>query len=85
MAPPHHTKLPFELINVHKVYGATDVIVFLKNAEHNFVEGLFYRAKHTGRTEFIWRGLRYDLVHNRDASFTVSLSEEQDIATEQFG
>ncbi len=82
---PHlHDKPLVELINVHRVLGDKEAIIFLKNADHDFVEGLFYTAKRYGRSEFDFRGLKYDVVRNKDTSFTVRLSEEQNISTEQY-
>lgn len=74
----------FELINVHRVKGDKDIITFLKNADHEYVEGLFYHAKRYGQTEFTWHGLKYILRRNKDTSFSIVLSEEQEITTEQF-
>lgn len=73
-----------ELINVHQVYGDKDVIIFLKNADHNFVEGLFYTAKHYGHSEFEFRSMKYDIVRNKDSSFRIAISAEQDFNTEQY-
>lgn len=73
-----------EMINVHRVFGDKDVIVFLKLSEKDFVEGLFYNAKRTGRAEFFYRDLRHEIIRNKDTSFTVRLDPEQDFTIEQF-
>lgn len=73
-----------ELINVHQVRGDKDAIVYLKNADHDFVEGLFYTAKRYGRSNFEFRDLQYDMIKNKDSSFTIQLAEEQEVTTEQF-
>lgn len=74
----------FELINVHRVIGDKEVMKFLKNADHEFVEGLFYTAKRYGRSEFFFQDLKYEMLRNRDFSFTVQVAVEQDFSTEQF-
>lgn len=73
-----------ELINVHRVNGDKDAILFLKNAEHEFVEGLFYYAKRYGHSEFYFRDTQYEIIRNKDSSFTISLSPEQDLNIEAF-
>ncbi len=71
-----------ELINVHRVTAEKEVIRYLKNSEHEFVEGLFYTAKRYGQSEFMFNGLQYILRRNRDFSFTVEVSAEQNLTTE---
>lgn len=71
-----------ELINVHRVQGPSEVVQFLKSADQEYVEGLFYNAKHVGQTSFPYAERTYDLVRNRDASFSVRLSPEQVVTTE---
>ena len=73
-----------ELINVHQVRGDKDAILYLKNAEHEYVEGLFYNAKRYGKSEFYFRGSKYSMLHNKDASFSIELSADQEINTEEF-
>lgn len=73
-----------ELINVHRVIGDKDAIIFLKNADHNFVEGLFYQSKRYGEAEFYFQNLKYLVTRNKDFSFLIHLSDEQDVSTEQF-
>jgi hypothetical protein len=72
-----------ELINVHRVRGDKEAIIFLKNAEHDLVEGLFYNAKRDGQSEFYFRDLRHVLTRNKDGSFTVGLAPNQEITIEQ--
>ena len=73
-----------ELINVHRVIGDKDAIIFLKNADHDVVEGWFYQAKHYGHAQFQFQGLNYDITRNRDFSFTIKISEEQTLSAEEF-
>lgn len=72
-----------ELINVHQVVGDKDVIRYLKNADHDVVEGLFYQAKRYGLVQFWFEDQQYDLVRNRDFSFSVRLTENQNLSPEQ--
>lgn len=81
---PLPSKTITELINVHQVHGEKAAIIFLKSAEKDFVEGLFYTAKRYGRSEFFFRDQRYDVKRNKDASFTVAISEDQSLSTEAF-
>lgn len=73
-----------ELINVHKVTGDKDAIMFLKNSEKDFTEGLFYQAKHTGQAHFYYRDKKYDVLRSRDFSFQVDESPDQEFSSEQF-
>lgn len=75
---------PFELINVHRVSGVPEIVQYLKNADHEVVEGLFYNAKHHGMVSFVYNGQRYDMIRNRDFSFTVALSADQELTPESF-
>lgn len=72
----------FELINVHRVQADKDVMLFLKNAEKDFVEGLFYTAKRYGRSSFQFKGETFDIKKNKDSSFTILLSENQNLTPE---
>lgn len=73
-----------ELINVHQVEGDKNAIIYLKNADHEVVEGLFYTAKKYGKTTFIFSGSQYDILRNKDFSFTIQLSEDQELTPESF-
>lgn len=75
-------KVEPELINVHKIYGHKEVIRFLKNSGHDFVEGLFYNAKHTGSAMFYFADERWELFRNDDGSFTAKKSVDVDFSTE---
>lgn len=74
-----------QLINVHQVTGDKAVIHYLQNLEKDFVEGLFYHAKRFGKADFIFGESKYEIIRQRDFSFTIALAEEQSISTEQFG
>lgn len=73
-----------ELINVHQVVGDADAITYLKNADHDVVEGLFYTSKRYGIATFIFQEQRFDLVRNKDFTFTVRLSDDQILTPEAF-
>lgn len=75
-------KIEPEFINVHRVFGPKEVILYLKNAEHNFMEGLFYHAKREGYVEFFYQSERYEMIRNDDESFTVRIAEDQDMTAE---
>ena len=75
-------KVEAEFINVHRVFGPKDVILFLKNAEHEYMEGLFYHAKHDRRVEFYFQSAKYEMVRNDDESFTIRLAEDQELTAE---
>lgn len=72
----------FELINVHRVQAEKEIMLFLKNAEKDFVEGLFYTAKKYGKSSFQYKGDTYDILRNRDASFNIVYSENQNLTPE---
>ncbi len=73
-----------ELINVHQVMGDKEAIIYLKNADHDVVEGLFYTAKRYGKSTFDFAGQRFDILRNKDFSFTIQLSENQELTPESF-
>ena len=73
-----------EMINVHMVNGDKNAILFLKNAGHDFVEGLFYKAKRFGRAEFYLLDVQYEIIKNKDFTFTIQQTPEQGLTTEQF-
>lgn len=83
MSPINRPVKP-ELINVHQIRGDKNAIIYLKNADHDVVEGLFYTAKRYGIATFIFQGQRFDLLRNRDFSFTVGLSDDQELNPESF-
>lgn len=60
-----------KMVNIHQVNGDVAAINFLKNADFHWVEGLFLRAKQTGRTEFDYLGVMYEMVKNRNLTYTV--------------
>lgn len=72
----------FELINVHRVQADKEVMLFLKNAEKDYVEGLFYTAKRYGKSSFQYKGDTYDIKKNKDASFSIVFSENQNLTPE---
>ncbi|MBI4092363.1 MAG: hypothetical protein HY420_00370 [Candidatus Kerfeldbacteria bacterium] len=63
-------------INVHQVRGDILAIRYLQNADFHYVEGLFFRAKHTGQVQFSHHGVPYNLIKNRDLTYTVEPSPE---------
>ncbi len=70
------------LVNIHLVRGDAQAIAYLKNADFHFVEGLFFRAKMTGRTEFEFHGESYRMVKNRDITYTLEKVPERPVELE---
>jgi hypothetical protein len=60
------------LIGIHQVNGNISAIHFLQNADYKFVEGLFFMAKNYGRAQFEWTGDMYELIKNRNITYTVN-------------
>jgi hypothetical protein len=79
----HHGPIE-DLINVHRITADKDVILYLKNADDNFTEGLFYLAKRYGRSEFVFREEKYELVKNRDGSFKATKMVDYHLTSEAF-
>lgn len=72
----------FRNINVHEVNGNVEAITFLQNTDFHFVEGLFFFAKRYGKSEFSYKGKNYELIRNRNITYTVreKPDEEQALA-----
>ncbi len=73
-----------EMINVHRVYADKEIILYFRMSDPQMIEGLFYNAKRNQKTSFEHLGRAYELIRNRDGSFTVQLSEVQNYTTEAF-
>ncbi len=59
------------MVNIHQVNGDIAAINYLANADFHLVESYFLRAKQTGRTEFECFGVMYEMVKNRNLTYTV--------------
>ena len=66
------------LIGVHQVNGNGNAIEYLQNSDPKFVEGLFFFAKHYGRSTFEWDGDYYEILRNRNMTFTVNKLTSED-------
>ncbi len=77
MAGPKKLSKQFRLINVHQVNGDDGAIAYLKDADFHMVEGLFLKAKQTGRAEFEFHGEVFELLKNRDLTYTVQKVPEK--------
>lgn len=77
MAGPKKASPQYRLINVHQVTGDDGAITYLKNADFHVVEGLFLKAKLTGRAEFEFQGEVFQLLKNRDITYTVQKVPEK--------
>lgn len=64
-------------INVHAVNGDAEAIEYFRNADTHFVEGLFFFAKRYGRTEFNYKGHDYELLKNRNLTYTVQRKPDE--------
>ncbi len=72
-------------INVHALNGDLNAIEYLKYTDTHFVEGLFFFAKRYGRAGFDYKGKRYELVRNRNLTFTVrELVDEEQVLIDAF-
>lgn len=61
----------YRLINVHAVNGDLEGIEYLRNADGHLVDGIFFFAKRYGRSEFEYRGRQYEILRNRNLTYTV--------------
>ncbi len=66
-----------KMVNIHQVNGDIAAINYLKNADFHYVEGIFLRAKQTGRSEFDYLGVMYELVKNRNLTYTAHEQPEK--------
>lgn len=73
-----------ELINVHRVHGPKNLIVYLRLADPEMTEGLFFQAKRTGQIDFPYEGKKYTLKKNKDGSFSLHVAKEQTFSVEEF-
>ena len=71
-------------VNIHQVVGDIDAVNFLKNADYHWVEGLFLRAKMLGRMTFQYRGQVFQLLKNRNLTYTVQLIPDSPLNLESF-
>lgn len=71
MQQPKKETTELKMVNIHQVNGDVSAINFLKNADFHWVEGIFLRAKQVGRAEFDFLGVMYELVKNRNLTYTV--------------
>ncbi len=59
------------MVNIHQVNGDVNAIEFLKYADFHWVEGLFLHAKQFGKVEFEFHGQMFNLIKNRNLTYTV--------------
>ncbi|MBI4426237.1 MAG: hypothetical protein HY567_01550 [Candidatus Kerfeldbacteria bacterium] len=71
MPQPKKVTTELRMVNIHQINGDIMIIEFLKNADFHWVEGLFLRAKQLGRTELEYHGKIYQLLKNRNLTYTV--------------
>ena len=71
------TKKPM-LIGVHQIDGDISAIEYLQNADPNWVEGLFFFAKNYGRATFEWDGDDYEIIKNKNITYTLNRLTSED-------
>lgn len=75
----------YRLIGVHPVNGEIEASEFLRNADSHLVEGIFFFAKRYGRAEFEYRGRQFELLRNRNLTYTVRrVRTEEEVLAEAF-
>lgn len=75
----------YSQINVHSINGDLNAIEYLKYTDTHFMEGLFFFAKRYGRAEFDYKGKRYELLRNRNLTFTVrELEDDSQLLADAF-
>lgn len=77
MLQPKKTSIDLQIVNIHQVNGDILAIEFLKNADFHWVEGLFLRAKKFGRTEFLYHEKQYEIIKNRNLTYTIQEMQEK--------
>lgn len=72
----------YRLINVHAINGDIEGIDFLRNADSHLVDGIFFFAKRYGRSEFEYHGRPYEVLRNRNLTYTVRrvMTDEERLA-----
>ncbi|MFH0828734.1 MAG: hypothetical protein V1907_00975 [Candidatus Kerfeldbacteria bacterium] len=65
------------MVNIHQVNGDFYAVEFLKNADFRWVESLFLRAKQLGKSEFDYHGQMYQLIKNRNLTYSVEQIPEK--------
>ena len=71
------TKEPM-LIGVHQINGDISAIEYLQNSDPDWVEGLFFFAKNYGRATFEWDGDDYEIIRNKDLTYTLNRLTSED-------
>ncbi|MFC1662613.1 hypothetical protein ACFL04_00405 [Patescibacteria group bacterium] len=68
-------------VGVHKVTGDLDGIEFLRNADQNYVDSLFWFAKRYGYSEYSYDDITYTLIRKKDITYDV---QAKDTDSEEF-
>jgi hypothetical protein len=66
------------LIGVRQVSGNLMAIEYLQSSDPKFVEGLFFFAKRYGRATFEWDGDGYEIIRNRNMTYTINKMTGED-------
>ncbi|MFA5070386.1 MAG: hypothetical protein WC528_03835 [Patescibacteria group bacterium] len=60
------------LVGVRQVNGNIMAIEYLQNSDPKYIDGLFFFAKRYGRATFEWEGDVYEIIRNRNITYTVN-------------
>lgn len=74
---PHKEAIRPVDVGVHKVTGDLDGIEFLRNADQNYVDSLFWFAKRYGFSEYSYDDETYVLRRRKDISYDVQRKESE--------
>jgi len=66
------------LVGVRQVNGNVLAIEYLQNSDPKYVDGLFFFAKRYGRATFEWDGDGYEMVRNRNLTYTINKLTKED-------
>lgn len=66
------------LVGVRQVNGNVLAIEYLQNSDPKYVDGLFFFAKRYGRATFEWDGDGYEIVRNRNLTYTINKLTSED-------
>lgn len=68
----------YVLVGVRQVNGNVLAIEYLQNSDPKYTEGLFFFAKRYGRATFEWDGDGYEIVRNRNMTYTINKLTSED-------
>ena len=66
------------LLGVRQVNGNITAIEYLQNSDPKYIDGLFFFAKRYGRATFEWEGDNYEIIRNKNMTYTVNKLSSED-------